>query len=286
MVTFDMLGRYGELGNQLFQIAVTEVTAQRHHTNAVFPEWICGKSYRKYSNILNRKIDESLDPSKVASVFEQDNHDYKPIPYQPNMSLRGYFQSEKYWTGHEAFVRNVLFDPAKYIKDYINEHYKEIIHTNDTVGVHIRTQTRSAHDAPSIHLSPKVEYLKRAFAEFGKNRRYVIFSDNIDLVKQWFRDYDFTFIQNGRPNDNVYGQNAIGGTDNEPIYDNVIEMFLMSMMKDQITTSSSFGWWGAWLNKNPDKQVIAMHEDMWFGPELDHLKLQDLIPESWHKIKV
>ena len=62
-------------------------------------------------------------------------------------------------------------------------------------------------------------------------------------------------------------------------------MFLMARCKNAITTSSSFGWWGAWLMKNPDKHVVAMHEDEWFNKELN-LNLCDLIPDSWEKIKL
>lgn len=47
--------------------------------------------------------------------------------------------------------------------------------------------------------------------------------------------------------------------------------------------NSSFSWWGAWLNLNPHKVIIASTED-WFGPELSHLNSSDIIPESWEKI--
>tara|TARA_R110000787_G_scaffold39265_2_gene98587 strand:- start:9822 stop:10682 length:861 start_codon:yes stop_codon:yes gene_type:complete len=285
MITFDMLGNYGELGNQFFQIAVTSVEALKNETNAVFPRWQCGKSYRVYSPILRNPLDESLVPDSSGRVFHQDNHNWAPIPFKENMNLRGYFQSEKYWEGYFDYVRDELFTPAQYIVDHIEDKYKELLDANDTVGVHIRSQTRAAHDAPTIHLEPKVEYLKKAFAEFGKNKRYVIFSDNIPLMRHWFKDYDFTYIENGTPNINEHGQSAIGGTQKNPLFDNVVEMYLLSRLKDQITTSSSFGWWGAWLNKNPDKRVISMHEDMWFGDDLNHLNLSDLIPNSWQKIK-
>ncbi|MBQ9487757.1 MAG: alpha-1,2-fucosyltransferase, partial [Selenomonadaceae bacterium] len=56
------------------------------------------------------------------------------------------------------------------------------------------------------------------------------------------------------------------------------EMHLMSLCKHNIISNSTFAWWGAWLNKNPDKKVFA--PDTWFA---SNPKIA-IVPESWIKI--
>ena len=58
------------------------------------------------------------------------------------------------------------------------------------------------------------------------------------------------------------------------------DMRVISKCKHNIIANSSFSWWGAWLNINPNKIVIAPKN--WFKSKAINTK--DLIPESWFKI--
>ena len=61
--------------------------------------------------------------------------------------------------------------------------------------------------------------------------------------------------------------------------DDVLDLYLMSKIKNNIIANSSFSWWAAWMNENKDKKVVA--PSVWFGPKNMHLSKEDLIPKEW-----
>jgi hypothetical protein len=54
---------------------------------------------------------------------------------------------------------------------------------------------------------------------------------------------------------------------------------LMSFCKHNIIANSTFSWWGAWLNRDPGKIVIA--PERWYA---DRETKQETIPDSWIKL--
>ena len=90
-----------------------------------------------------------------------------------------------------------------------------------------------------------------------KDLKLYLFSDEPEWIKTNFKtDFEFEIINT---------------------YSSIADMQLMSLCKHNIIANSSFSWWGAWLNQNPDKIVIAPKQ--WFAAwEYD---TKDLIPEKW-----
>jgi hypothetical protein len=56
------------------------------------------------------------------------------------------------------------------------------------------------------------------------------------------------------------------------------DMYLISLCNHNINSNSSFSWWGAWLNSNPDKKVIVPH---FF---INNVKDEDVYPANWIKL--
>jgi hypothetical protein len=59
------------------------------------------------------------------------------------------------------------------------------------------------------------------------------------------------------------------------------QMILMSLCNYNIIANSTFSWWGAYLNDNPEK--IVCYPEHWFMPQAKK-DTSDLFPEDWRCI--
>jgi hypothetical protein len=94
---------------------------------------------------------------------------------------------------------------------------------------------------------------------FISNKTIILFSNDIDWCKK-------NLILDGK--ELIYIENNF----------DYIDLWMMSLCENNIIANSSFSWWGAWLNKNNNKIVVAPKK--WFGNALQH-NTKDLYPEKW-----
>jgi hypothetical protein len=250
MICFSNIGKMGRLGNQLFQIATTISTANRYNTEAKFYKW-------KYSDFFKNKIDQGLNSDLIRDffIYRESSFNYKNIENRGNMDLLGYFQSERYFMDNPEKVR--------YYFDFIDELNDGSIGQDfNSCSIHIRRGDYL--NVSDYHPFPGMEYYKKSIyymRDIGVNKFYV-FSDDIEWCKNEFKEFlDLHYIE--------------GNT-------NIKDLCLMSSCKNNIIANSSFSWWGAWLNKNTDKKIIA--PKIWFGPAKKGVITDDLYCEGWIKM--
>ena len=247
----------GGLGNYMFQIAAAYSLALDLGVDFGVNRSLIYRVHGPFdgygSNIFSKVPITTEDPTQTIA---EQKFSYSPLAngIDRSVKLYGYFQTEKYFKHHEREIRE-LFSMDEKIKEKLLAKYPGI-NDNNTVSIHVRRGDYLK--LPTLHPVQSMDYFKSAFSVFGGDKTYYVFSDDLEWCKKNF---------------NFFGSAVFceGNKDHEDLY-------LMSMCKDNIIANSSFSWWGAWLNENPYKMVVA--PSIWFGPGKNE-DMSDIIPENW-----
>lgn len=248
----------GQLGNQLFQIAATVSLAMDHDAMPVFPDLVQSKEFNiplNHEKVFFRLNTTLTKP--IQYVYDDPKLTYNPIPYHPDMSIQGWFQCEKYFRHHKKEILE-LFAPSKEISDYLENTYGDLLKYPKTVAVHHRSYLRE-DPYQKAHPTQKKEYFAQAIMLFPEDSIFIVCSNDIEWCKKAFADI---------PRSMVY-------VEGEPHYH---DLYLMSKCKHNIIANSSFSWWSAYMNENPDKIVIAPKQ--WFTATCG-MDFRDIVPKDW-----
>lgn len=287
----------GGLGNQMFQYAFSLMLAEKFKVEIVFDfsyfedvksfDYVTTREFElnvfnlcckeatsqdlakvrrpefksKFKNTLAKNFPKQF---KVNYVREKNNSilDKNFFTSPDYYYYEGYFQNEKYF----KHLRNELINnfSLKIPIDEKNQFMSDKIRETNSVSIHIRRGDYVSLDsANKIHGLCPMEYYKKAIENIARNvndPHFFLFSDDIDWVIENLKiEYPFTIV------DFNPGQGWF-------------DMNLMKQCKHNIIANSSFSWWAAWLNENPEKIVIA--------PKDWTVKKQkcDIIPSDWLKL--
>ena len=214
------------------------------------PYGIFSRAFRFFSQKILKKYYVGYD-----SDFFRKNHKY----------IEGYFQSEKNFIDIKEKVAKEFTLKKEFESDiFLTEKHK--IDGTKSVSVHIRRgdyvddpKTNSVHGVCSKEYYEKAMDLIRSKIDAPI---FYFFSDDIEWVKKEFGECpDFKYVS--RQDLKEYE-----------------ELILMSVCVHNIIANSSFSWWGAYLNQNPDKIVVAPKK--WVNIEFD--PHPHITPESWIRI--
>jgi len=284
----------GGLGNQMFQWALARMIEERTDIKTLLDMSYFKKGYaRAYQlGIFKLKasfVEDFWTKSKLElmwffrkqitwgrclginlyseSCFQFDSNINR---VKPNTHVEGFFQSERYFKS----IENILRNDFAFVEPPEGENRKLVqqIQATNSISLHIRrgdyVQKKRYQNA---YADCSLDYYKRGvehIMELLENKSVppvlYIFSDDIDWVKNNLK----------LPYESIYVAHNTGDKSYE-------DMRLMSLCKHNIIANSSFSWWGAWLNKNPDKVVIAPQK--WFNDE--KIVQTDIIPETWIRLE-
>ena len=173
--------------------------------------------------------------------------------------LMGIWQSEKDF--HD--IKNDIREDFCFLQ-FEQERNREaecIMNSQNSVAIHIRKGVDYLRNPIFSGICP-IEYYHEAIKyvrEHVDNPIFYVFTDNKEWVLNNLTDLNYTLCD----------WNPTSGKMN------YLDMQLMSCAKHNIISNSSYSWWAAWLNKNPDKIVVAPQKWSNRGGG------SDIIPDSW-----
>ena len=193
-----------------------------------------------------------------------------------NVSLYGFFQSERYF----KHISDIIKQDFTFLDEHLGpcKEFIEQFDGQEPIMLHVRRGDPNLVDPRGFkwayvncsdqHPVQSLDYYEKALQEFGDNQPVVVFSDSVDWVKeQEFFSGDRFFIS--EPQYKYDDGSFLPYTD----------LCLMSLCSHAIIANSSMSWWGAWLQSNPNKKVIA--PKMWFGPAYADKDTKDLYCSDW-----
>lgn len=281
----------GGLGNQMFQYAFGLATATRlgvelklelndsslqihngYELGRVFGIRAMQASREETDSILGvhrfqvvQRISRLLNPQgRFCRHYVEEPHFHfcpRLLDIPDQSYIRGYWQSERYFSRLKSDVRKSFV--FKQPLTGVNMETARRIGGANSVSLHVRRNDFASNSVINEkHGLCSLDYYRAAIALMAQRLDgpvFYVFSDEMEWVKG--------NLEIRHPHCHVENNTGANG---------FIDMQLMSLCKHNIIANSSFSWWGAWLNSNPDKIVLAPAN--WFAHPID---TSDLLPHGW-----
>lgn len=245
MITFGKLGRYGRLGNQMFQVASTIGIARMKGYEVGFPRWVNHDAAERFGSKEDHAIGEWFPKWKLVPLVDPEPMYEYFIPWgfhgfevPDDVSLVGHMQSEAYFEHCRDEIR-ALFT--------MKDEPDRIPYT----AVHVRMGDYGGEYHPVCTL----DYYRQAMRRVGGP--YMVFSDEgeraWEMLKPLTSPADILFHGDTR-----------------------YAFSRMKRCKAHVIANSTFSWWAAWLAGGE-----AVMPSQWFGPAAAQLDIKDLRPPNW-----
>lgn len=266
----------GGLGNQMFQYAFYK-SLKKHGKEVKADAHVCRKYLRHHGYELDRVFGIQLDEItkreskkyRESSDVLKEQRQFQVDPEIRNLQegyLVGYWQNPGYF---ESIAKEMRSEFSEFKKiDRKNLKFLEELSGKNTVSLHVRRgDFVKKESAAKRHGGiATLQYYQNAI-EYIDNRIekpvFVVFSDDIKWCKLNLTLPETSLFVNWNKGKRSYR-----------------DMFLMSRCQHNIIANSSFSWWGAWLNENKNKIIVAPNKWVNEVPKAAY----DICPNSWKKL--
>lgn len=261
-VKFDDINEYRGENTRPIMLAVFGITYPR----ATWDEII---EFTDGSMSLLKRIRRKLFGRRAMEYHEEGFYDPRVLEFE-SMYLRGNFKSEKYFEDVREEVRELYQFPALEEMHLPEKLYRntraclDAIESAEAVGMHMyRSDSRLDEELyEGICTERYYEGAVRFIQEKYPNAFFYIFSNEPKWVKKWVEDLIASQIKEDMDREEILNlEKHFVLVEANTEYTGYLDMLLMSKCRHNIISNSSFSWWAAWLNPNPDKLVVA--PDRW-----------------------
>lgn len=266
----------GGLGNQMFQYAL--LIALREHFGqpvladissfnryglhngyelsdifGITPDFATKKDLRKLtwyaSSYIAQRIMRRILPHRKNECIESSKGDYVADMFtcSGDRYYEGYWQNYKYFDKYYDIICKEFAFP----EDNLNTQNRELVNRIKLdptfwVSVHIRrgdyVGNKSFGNICDLsYYKSAIERVKQLKAD--KHLHFLILSNDVLWCRSNLND--------------VLGDSPCEFADWNTGKNSYVDMYLMTQCSSNIIANSSFSWWGAYLNRNPEKIVIA-----------------------------
>jgi hypothetical protein len=268
----------GGLGNQLFQIFTTISYALTHKRAFTFTkqQQLDTKRSTYWHSFLSplAKFTKDINYSHCIKISEKAfAYNKLPTSTAESIVLYGYFQSPLYFAEHKDIIfRLIRLDEQKTLVLKKIEPYKIMLH--HCISVHFRQgdYKQLPQHYPLLTYEYYAKAVKNIMAKTPNKTitTLLIFCEQDDLpsVTLILKQLQTTFPQ-------LKIQQA------PTTLSDWEQLLAMSLCAHNVIANSSYSWWGAYFNRNPEK--IVCYPANWFGPKLQQNDIKDLCPTFWKK---
>ena len=260
----------GGLGNQLFQYFFARSLNIKFRCNVVLDisDFTSNNKSRSLNiNNLDLKLPFLKKKMFFKDFFSSDKKEENLFKFDEKIFNERFDNYTGYWQSYKYFIDNWYLFKEEINLDKFNTDPETLnqINISNSVSVHVRRGDYINNLKVSAFMGNlKLDYYNYAIdlaQKQMKNPIFFFFSDDIEWVKNNFTGKNFYFVKNDYDNFKL------------PFKD----LLLMKNCKHNIIANSSFSWWGAWLNENPNKII--------FAPKYWTSKIKtsttDLTPKEW-----
>lgn len=282
----------GRLGNQMFEYAFAYAEAKKHRTMFFFIKegapliiyeyfkletnifYVLDRLFFNtdrfsllFSHYLRRKFYDIIKKIYIRDTLfigsDEDPLDFESL--QNKTLYKGHFQSQIYFRNYANEIRDKFQIKKKFLLNYKKKYNHPA--GKKIIAIHIRKAdylNLSHLNLGKQDLSLPLQYFKKIIESIHeKNNFYIFVSDDIELIKPHFGYLEKTLFSN----------------------DVEIHDFLHLLFADTVIISNStFSWWAAYLNSNPNKVVYCPKYFLGYAVKREHP--MKIYPEEWHQIDV